>query len=135
MRLFACMAIAAIVSGCSQSEDAIKACETNIMSKLRSPSTYKRISGNALVDEQGHEIHVMIEYDAENAYGTPIREQDFCRFVAPNDNFSPERDFLGQVSDSSARGDEICCSVRANREADDAIGKTTDAAENLSSQR
>lgn len=61
-------------------------CEKYLLEKLRSPSTYKRIevSSTAVPYETPIEQMVFIEYDAANAYGTPIRGRQLCKFPIKN---------------------------------------------------
>lgn len=68
------------LSGCDKPE--IKQCEEYIIAKLRSPSTYKRVEASGLRSpgEKPERYMVQIKYDAANAYGTPIREVQFCAF-------------------------------------------------------
>ncbi|HEX8573999.1 MAG TPA: hypothetical protein VF759_14740, partial [Allosphingosinicella sp.] len=72
-----------ILCGCNPVQSqAVQACEVFIKERLRSPSTYKRISGDALgpaFENDGRRVKmVTIEYDAANAYGTPIRGSQQC---------------------------------------------------------
>jgi hypothetical protein len=76
---------AIFLSGCNTAEDsAVRACETFIKERLRSPSTYKKISDDGLgpsFKSDGRDVKmVVIEYDAANAYGTPIRGTQQCLF-------------------------------------------------------
>ena len=80
----------------------IAECEADAQRDLRSPSTYKRIEANRFVNppESGEInaarqrfgldgiedaaiglINVYIEYDAANAYGTPIRSMEHCQWL------------------------------------------------------
>lgn len=49
----------------------LEACEREIQSTLRAPSTYRRVSATS-----GPNYH--ISYDAENAFGVPMRGSGFC---------------------------------------------------------
>jgi hypothetical protein len=76
---------AILLGGCNSAEDAaVRACETFIKERLRSPSTYKKISDDGLgpsFKSEGRDVKMIaIEYDAANAYGTPIRGNQLCRF-------------------------------------------------------
>ena len=76
---------AMLLAGCNKAEnDAVRACETFIKERLRSPSTYKKISDDGVgpaFKHDGRNIKmVLIEYDAANAYGTPIRGSQQCVF-------------------------------------------------------
>jgi hypothetical protein len=57
-------------------------CKAELMSTLRSPSTYVEISRRSF-----RAVHapfhwwVSIEYDAANAYGTPIRGTQICVYA------------------------------------------------------
>lgn len=96
---------AATISGCNPFESKLYGvCEDALKERLRSPSTYERVrltardeqisaeayeigSGHPLTDtertviQQGavpHRHVVIIEYDAANAYGTPVRGAAEC---------------------------------------------------------
>lgn len=74
-----------LIAGCSQvpvDGPGIKECEDYVIAKLRSPTTYKRIkaSGIGIPYDAPKYYSVTVEYDAANAYGTPIRETQFCKF-------------------------------------------------------
>ena len=66
----------------SPSQPEIDDCEAQIVAKLRSPSTYKRVRADSLImsDQSPPEIWATVEYDAANAYGTPIRDHQICRY-------------------------------------------------------
>ena len=98
---------ALVVAGCGQPE--IKACEQYAKSGLRSPATYRR-AGVRTIDERvtAEEFltrrgdnpkdharglfleglrrsntgirNIVISYDADNAFGTPIRGEQICMF-------------------------------------------------------
>lgn len=77
------------LAGCDALEPAgVRECEDYVIAKLRSPSTYKRISrqvthinpANPSDIKNPTEVWVTIEYDAANAYGTPIRDRQTCQF-------------------------------------------------------
>lgn len=61
-------------------------CEKHILSKLRSPSTYRQVSTTAieLPFEKPTNYHLTIEYDAANAFGTPVRDRQICIFALKN---------------------------------------------------
>ncbi|MFX4088057.1 hypothetical protein ACKU27_23480 [Sphingobium yanoikuyae] len=69
-----------MVTGCDKPE--IKQCEDHIIRKLRSPSTYKRINASGIETpyQNPKNYTVKITYDAANAYGTPVREEQLCVF-------------------------------------------------------
>lgn len=66
-------------------------CEAAIKDQLRSPSTYKRIDvRDQLVVERGQGLKVRrfeIDYDADNAFGAPIRADAVCEFEAKSGDF------------------------------------------------
>ena len=91
---------AAILLLCSCGARDVQACEDFIRDGLRSPSTYKRMSlvsdDKQLNEEEFRELtklprygtytphqlrEVLIEYEAANAYGTPVRGTEICAFV------------------------------------------------------
>jgi hypothetical protein len=65
----------------------VTSCEQYVQAKLRSPSTYKRVSTATvrLADKGGPYQSVMIEYDAVNAYNAPLRDRQLCRFPIKDD--------------------------------------------------
>ena len=95
-------------------EPAIQACEKFIEGSLKSPSTYKRVSANvdqsAVMYAGKSTKSVSVSYDAANAFGTPIRAAEICRFEVDQNGA-----FVGGL-DTAA--------VIAS--ADRALGKTSD---------
>lgn len=81
MRGLAAIGMLVALAGCGGSP-AIKKCEDYIVAKLRSPSTYKRISadGTAVPYESPTKYTVVIEYDAVNAYNAPVRDRQVCSY-------------------------------------------------------
>lgn len=79
MRAVVLLGVLAVLSGCADKPE-IKQCEDYIKGKLRSPSTYKRIKaeGVAVPFEKPTKYTVSVEYDAANAYGTPVRDTQLC---------------------------------------------------------
>ena len=74
---------AMLLAGCDALQDpAVKDCEASIVAGLRAPSTYKRItaSSSAMTDLAPQQLWVSVEYDAANAYGTPIRDRRTCKY-------------------------------------------------------
>lgn len=100
-----------MLAACGGPNDAaIEACETFIQERLRSPSTYKRISTNAFIAVDRKSGWVTVEYDAANAFGTPIRDTQICAFDTPEGNWPPKDDII-QSARRSAIGDSggLCC--------------------------
>jgi hypothetical protein len=78
--------------GCSASNDAIEVCEEQVLQALRSPSTYKRVSAEASPPLPGQSAWVVsISYDADNAFGTPVRGGYLCAFKASDDGKLPTK--------------------------------------------
>lgn len=89
--------MALVLAGCEGRE--IAACEDYVKDGLRSPSTYRRVSvasrdeaatAARIVELGGRQVRggqslalrmVTIEYDAQNAFGAPIRNAAQCGFV------------------------------------------------------
>lgn len=83
MRHIMVIILGLLASGCSlfdPSNDSIEICERNVISKLKSPSSYVRKSANSFIDVEKKHIFVNIEYDASNSYGVPIRDTELCQF-------------------------------------------------------
>jgi hypothetical protein len=115
-----------ILSGCQQNA-AISACETFIKERLRAPSTYKKISDDGVssaFEFDGKTIKmVTIEYDAANAYGTPIRESQQCTFEVDKSGSFVEKD-LGHAARMASIGSDpdygsCCVADNKNRLPDD----------------
>lgn len=91
-----------LLAGCAAEPPEIAECEADAQRDLRSPSTYKRIEAKRFTNPpepgkinaarerfglEGHKdadiglIDVFIEYDAANAYGTPIRSMEHCQWL------------------------------------------------------
>ena len=72
-------------SGCSQVDEwrypDAAACRSFVLGSLRSPSTYKEFSLTRRDEANGLIKSVFIEYDAANAYGTPVRNAQKCEFA------------------------------------------------------
>lgn len=66
------------LTACSSDSIPVQACETAIKAVLRSPSTYRRVEAN------DYKTSVYIQFDAANAFGTPIRSLARCEFEKPD---------------------------------------------------
>jgi hypothetical protein len=105
----------AILSGCNSAQNkAVNACETFIKDRLRSPSTYKRINVDGLgpaFENEGHSVKmVTIEYDAANAYGTPIRGSQQCTFeVDKSGNFKSDPQHAAEMASIASSEFAPCC--------------------------
>jgi len=76
------------LTGCSKQVERpeILDCEQYLLGKLRFPSTYQRVSIQSVRIEKPNYQSVGIEYDAANAYGTPIRGEQICVYPVKNGN-------------------------------------------------
>lgn len=75
-------ALALVACGVTDSSQ-LKACEEQLLEKLKSPSSYKRISTDEMTLNAGkppHYYSVSIEYDAANSYGALLRDTERCSF-------------------------------------------------------
>ena len=71
-------------------EEAAKVCEQHIASALRSPSTYERTKLTVSPDKDEYGTRsVFIGYDADNAFGIPIRGKEWCAFEVDDDGSFP----------------------------------------------
>jgi len=69
-----------ILAACDYFDDpAIKACRSDLMKQLKSPSSYKEIEANLYSSRIGN--MVTIKYDADNAFGAAIRGAHICNFI------------------------------------------------------
>lgn len=68
--------VIAVLSGAAMfwyaSGSDLRACEVEIKSTLKAPSTYRRISSAGLTET------VFVEYDSENEFGVPLRRKVAC---------------------------------------------------------
>lgn len=143
MRIFSIIAIGLTLAGCdaltSGEEMAARACETFITDGLRSPSTYKRIEVANPPHEAGKSFrYVSVTYDADNAFGTPVRGGQVCAFkVDPETGEYPDgmlmkssaglaraeqglreaQKMAGQKVDEPPLGTFDCCVAAEDREA------------------
>ena len=96
------------LAGCHGAyEPGIEQCESELLAKLKAPSTYKRIKASTIIvtadvirqsnrelkkigieggtDENPADyLSVSIEYDASNSYGVPLRDTQTCRYAVSN---------------------------------------------------
>lgn len=83
MRRAAIILTLLVVGGCSQPKAAepiaITQCRDYLLKKLKAPSTYKQIQADQIKMDDG-KWSIIIQYDAANAYGTPIRDNQVCRY-------------------------------------------------------
>ena len=76
-------------------DGAVEVCEAYIQSMLRSPSTYQQISSNVVSSPMWENVQsAIIEYDADNAYGTPVRGTEICEFKLDDDGAIPPKYLL-----------------------------------------
>ncbi|MEA3033983.1 MAG: hypothetical protein QOH86_1999 [Sphingomonadales bacterium] len=114
---------ALVLAGCGGGEPEIAACEQFTKSGLRSPATYRRaevktvdekVTPEELLSRRGDRPddparqlfldaykgdnlgvrNVIISYDADNAYGTPIRGQQICMFQLRNGQLTDDEKAL-----------------------------------------
>lgn len=87
------------ISGCdaltSNEEHAFRVCEGYVKEGLRSPSTYSRVKAISNIPRQGSGVRtVHLEYDADNAFGTPVRGYEMCAFKVNDDGDFPGKSTL-----------------------------------------
>lgn len=110
--------LALVIGGCGKPE--VSACEEFLKESLRSPATYKQVRAD-IYDEPitpeklttlggrpwGGETlairKVFVEYDAENAFGAPIREAQLCGFVLRNGTLPDSNGLKAAVALASAK--------------------------------
>ena len=70
------------LGGCKRTPPEMADCEAIIQRKLLAPTTYRRISADSLRmdDLKPPAQWVVVEYDASNAYGVPVRERKICKY-------------------------------------------------------
>ena len=68
--------------GCSKRDGpGVPECEDYVLSKFKALATYKRVSVTsvAMKDEAPPHQGVIIEYDASNSFGVPLRAMQLCQ--------------------------------------------------------
>lgn len=103
-------------AGCGE-DPAIRQCEDYAVAKLRSPSTYKRAEAYGFVtDDHVPKYLVFLSFDAANAFGTPVRETQYCTY--PLRNGAP--DTTGYIDfDAYRDGDDIAVGKAAIKAIED----------------
>ena len=76
-------ALASCKKEVTEAEKAILACEEWVKAGLRSPSTYRR--AHARETNLGERSMVSLDYDAENGFGSPVRDSTVCVFKTRGD--------------------------------------------------
>lgn len=81
-KVITALGVLALTACGSLEPEEIADCERYVQGKLRSPSTYKRVSARSTLmkDEKPAQRWVSVEYDAANVYGTPIRDTQICKY-------------------------------------------------------
>jgi hypothetical protein len=107
-----------MLCSCNSAQNtAVEACEIFIKERLRSPSTYQRITSDGLgpsFESDGRRVKMItIEYDAANAYGTPIRGSQQCTFkVDGKGNFVDDPKHAARMASIGADTDYApCCTL------------------------
>ncbi|MFZ5666928.1 MAG: hypothetical protein ACOY7L_17080 [Pseudomonadota bacterium] len=93
-RLMLSIAITSALGGCSAltEGDEVRVCEAALAKTLRSPSTYSQVSASILPYGNNPRFwSVSIEYDVDNAFGTPVRGHYQCMFKANPDGSVPAK--------------------------------------------
>lgn len=85
LRLMIVSSMSLVTSACGALDSAqVQDCERQLLDKLKSPSSYKRVSasGIAIPAEGKHPRYysVDIKYDADNSYGAAIRDTEICMY-------------------------------------------------------
>lgn len=123
-------AMSVLLAGCNTQlglSDAEKHCEDDIISGLRSPSSYERIRATSYYEspeasswevrrngfpETPHVV-VFIEYDADNAFGATLRGSDACYYVPSAEN-SGEADLGATLIATVTAVDELARAREGN---------------------
>ena len=115
------------IGSCSEIKDwrhpEIAACRSYIQAGLRAPSTYSEQSNSTAETSDGSIRTVSIVYDAANAFGTPIRGAEQCKFSAnpSNGKIVGDPNFSATMAkaDRALGGQNGCCqTVNTARGAD-----------------
>lgn len=80
-----------LLVGCESPQ--VRACEEQLLGKLKSPSSYKRIKAQRVTFEAENPPYqsVLIEYDAENSYGALLRDKELCNYRIENGHVTLEQ--------------------------------------------
>lgn len=116
--------LAACSPGVSREDGVFDACEEYVKSTLKAPATYKRVSADVLMDEGKNRL-VMLQYDAENSFGAPLRSGEICAFKLNEKGELPDRDealFL-------ANGSRLAATLRKTRQYGETAQAASDTAE------
>lgn len=111
------LCLAPMLTGCeafaSGEEQAARACESFVTDQLRSPSTYNRVNVAHAPHHAGKSFrYVSISYDADNAFGTPIRGAQVCAFkVDPNSGEFPSESSM-KLSASLSHSEKLLREVQ-----------------------
>jgi hypothetical protein len=75
----------------------VRSCEAGLVTDLLAPSTYKRVDYTVsdIVVNKRPVREVTINYDAQNAFGAPLRQVKDCRFLLNGG----EADIVNEMSD------------------------------------
>lgn len=141
MRLTGIICFALPVSACGQANlPEVQDCEANLLGGLKAPSTYKAIkkTSEGKPADKPDTVLASIEYDAANAYGTPIRSTYSCIYKAKAGRADiSARLYQGDTSDDGSTGDPYAdmerkeSLERASKLADDAMNAALEAADNI----
>ena len=71
------LAAAFLVTACDKQE--VVECEKQLLAKLKSPASYKRVDVTVLEDKGKVEL-IFIDYDAANSYGAIMRGEEVCNY-------------------------------------------------------
>jgi hypothetical protein len=127
-------ALTVVLSGCSMAggQPEVTACEEFIKSALRSPSTFKSVSSKSSDSKSGDGKgvrEIFIEYDAANAFGTPIRGSQICTFdLVDGKVLNPDVAVTFAKSDRVlGMGDGSCCQTKAPTSENSAMDPKADS--------
>lgn len=109
----------AMLAGCNPAKDeakvaATEACEIFVKERIRSPSTYVQVSvddDGVIFKDSGRDVKmVIIEYDAANAFGTPVRGSQQCVFeVDEKGNYAEDPAHAAKMSAIGSGEHTPCC--------------------------
>jgi len=134
-----CLALPIVACG-PASQPEVQDCEASLLSGLKAPSTYKAIKKSSVgkpVDKPTTFL-ASIEYDAANAYGTPIRSTYSCIYKANAGHADVSvRLYQGDTNDDGHTGDPYTdmerkeSIERISKLADDAMNAALEEADNI----
>jgi hypothetical protein len=121
--------VALILAGCEAPQ--VKDCESKLLDRLKSPSSYKRVSADSFAVDTAKSPYqaVIIEYDAVNSFNAPLRDKEYCTYRIRDGRATLEEfDAFGSDADLSAAAEAADKALDAAAQAVEDAGNAVDSA-------